>query len=147
MYPGLPLTCLSAKQECFHQNKWHHPGVRAAVREEWTPLLIIHSERCCRICSSLVPCFVIYRPLNTTQQKGKSRMWAWPSVVLLKPGLSTSTCNTNACGFCWHGLKLKKNIVAQRSKWKLLWQEPRLYPNKPLIWKLFGILVNMVNLV
>lgn len=67
-------------------------------------------------------------------------------VLSLGAGFS-STCNTNACGFCWHGLKLKKNIVVQRSKWKLLWQELRLYPNKPLIWKLFGILVNTVNLV
>lgn len=121
------LTYPSANEEHFQESRWHQAGVRASAgREESNPLFIIHSERCCRICSSLVSCFIISESLNMIRQRGKSRMQAWPWLSVLEPQClcpvmgvmcgsgCSSKCDVSPVALCWHRLKLGRNVVPHR---------------------------------
>lgn len=153
-----PLACHSAIQERFQEARWHQAGVRAAAGgEESNPLLIIHLERCCRICSSFMSCFIIYELLSIIWQTEKSRMQARLWLTLLKPGCLCPVaglqmgdgcrCDISVVALCWHRWKSNENIVTHRSKLKLFWQGLRVSSKKPLILRLFHIFIITVNSV
>lgn len=126
---NLPSHIQVFKSSHLSQCKWGaFPGeqMASAGREESNPLFIIHSERCCRICSSLVSCFIISESLNMIRQRGKSRMQAWPWLSVLEPQClcpvmgvmcgsgCSSKCDVSPVALCWHRLKLGRNVVPHR---------------------------------